>query len=79
MASGVAMLAGLPTGMRGILTGIEVSYLKKARGTLTALAEVEPPEDGYEGPLVLPVTIRDEAGEVVTEGKFHWKIGAAKR
>ncbi len=79
MASGVAMLAGLPQGMRGILTGIEVSYLKKARGTLTALAEVDPPEDGYEGPLVLPVSIRNEEGEVVTEGRFHWKIGPAKR
>lgn len=79
MASGLAMLAGLPAGMRGILTRIEVDYTKKARGTLTAVAEVEPPEDGYEGPLVLPVTVRDEAGDVVVAGHFHWKIGPARR
>lgn len=75
MSSGLAMLAGLPTGMRGILTKIEVEYTKKARGTLTAVAEVEPPAEGYEGPLVLPVTVRDEAGDVVVDGRFHWKIG----
>jgi acyl-coenzyme A thioesterase PaaI-like protein len=78
MASGLAMLAGLPAGMRGILTRIEVDYTKKARGTLTAVAEVEPPADGFEGSLVLPVTVRDEAGDVVVAGQFHWKIGPAR-
>lgn len=76
MASGLAMLAGLPSGMRGILTKIEVEYTKKARGTLTAVAEVEPPVEGFEGALVLPVSVRDAAGDVVVEGRFHWKIGA---
>lgn len=78
-ASGLSMLAGLPAGRRGIVVRIEVDYLKKARGTITAVADVVPPADDYEGPLVLPVDLYDAAGEHVARGRYHWTIGPERR
>jgi len=42
--SGLAIMTGLPSHIRGIVTNINTDYLKKARGDLTAVAEVEIPE-----------------------------------
>lgn len=78
-ASGLSMLAGLPPGRRGIVVRIEVDYLKKARGTITAAADVVPPDADFEGPLVLPVELYDAGGDVVARGRFHWKIGPERR
>jgi len=73
--SGLCMLAGLPRGRRGIIVRIEVAYPKKARGTLTATADIVPPTADFEGMLVLPVDVYDAEGDVVVRGWFHWRIG----
>lgn len=78
-ASGLAMLAGLPAGRRGIVVRVEVDYLKKARGTVTAAADVVPPAADFDGPLVLPVELYDAGGDVVARGWFHWLIGPEVR
>lgn len=77
--SGLAMLAGLPRGRRGIVVRIEVDYVKKARGTISGVADIVPPADDFEGPLVLPVELYDAGGDLVARGAFHWQIGPDRR
>lgn len=75
VVSGVGMLYSLPTGMRGILTGLEVSYLKKARGLLSATVEFEPIESRERRQMVFDVEIRDPAGQVCCTVRPHWLLG----
>ncbi|MEN1925242.1 hotdog fold domain-containing protein [Luteimonas sp. MJ293] len=61
LAGGVMMEAGTPRGMRWIPKGMTVEYLKKAVGTLRAVATpvvpIEVHDEGYEVPV--DVEIRD--------------------
>src|SRR5262249_46661447 len=44
MGTGLAFNVGLPDGARGILTGISLEYVKKARGRLTIECRCDPPQ-----------------------------------
>lgn len=74
MVSGVTMLYSLDPSMRGILTGIDVDYLKKARGLLRATCTMEPIRDVGEIRTTLTVEIRDAADEVVCVVRPRWKL-----
>ena len=78
MASGLAMLTALPDGVRGIVLGLSVEYLKKARGTLTAEAAVTVPEIRAETDLDVHAEIRD-AREVVARVTVRWRLGPVPR
>lgn len=78
MVSGVTMLYSLDPRMRGILTGIRVEYLKKARGTLRAECRVEPITEVAEIELTLEVDIFDESGTLVCRVFPEWKLGPKK-
>jgi acyl-coenzyme A thioesterase PaaI-like protein len=77
-ASGLAVLMGLPASTRGILTGLSITYLKKARGPLVAECRCTiPPVTGnldYEA----VATITDAAGDVVARAVAHWRLGVQK-
>src|SRR5438552_18022262 len=68
VTSGTAMLTALPPGTRGIVTGLSIEYLKKARGTLTAECRCSVPS--VIGPTNYEVhtDIRDESGDTVAKG-----------
>jgi len=76
MASGLAVLVGLPPGVQGIVTGFSISYLKKARGLLTAECRVSggglnvTTEQEYEA----PVSITDAQGDVVAHATARWRL-----
>jgi len=74
VASGTAMLTALPPGTRGIVTGLSINYVKKARGTLTAECRCTIPE--IKGPTEYPVhaEVRDAAGDVVAKATVNWLL-----
>lgn len=74
-ASGLALMYGLPPRGRAILTGLSIEYLKKARGTLTAEAELEVPETVERQEHEFESVIRDEAGDVVARARARWLVG----
>ncbi len=75
MTSGVAMLYSAAPKTRGILTRLEIDYLKKARGTLEAISEFEPPATNEKQAFQVPVEIRDAQGDVVARLVAHWQLG----
>jgi acyl-coenzyme A thioesterase PaaI-like protein len=75
VTSGLAMLTGLPSTLRGIVTGLSIEYLKKARGTLTSESTVTLPEITESRKVEVHATIRDADGAEVARGKVDWLIG----
>lgn len=79
LATGVALLTSLPAGMRGILVGYSITYLKKARGELTAKAVVPPITSQESKDLELEGNIFNAGGEEVARVAARWRIGPNKK
>jgi uncharacterized protein (TIGR00369 family) len=74
VTSGTAMMVTLPAGVRGIVTGLSIAYLKKARGTLTAECVCEVPPVTGDTTCDLHTDVRDSAGDVVARATVTWKL-----
>ena len=74
VASGTAMLTALPPGTRGIVTGLSMEYLKKARGTLTAECRCEIPTFSGETRYDVRSEVKDESGDVVARATVNWLL-----
>ena len=79
MVTGLTLMNSLPDDARGILTGIQMRYLKKARGVLTASCECEIPGTNEQQELQISGVIKNEQGEVVATAIASWLIGPEKR
>lgn len=75
MTSGLAMLTGLPAGVRGIVTSLTIEYGRKARGLLTAESRVTAPEVTGDVEFDVRAEIRDESGAVVATVTVRWRLG----
>ncbi len=78
LAGNIAFAYSLPDGARFIVAGIEIEYLKKARGTLTAIAECPIPSSSARREYDVSVSIRDEAGEEVAHAMLRSLAGPVK-
>jgi acyl-coenzyme A thioesterase PaaI-like protein len=76
VTSGLAMLVGLPAGVRGIVTGLSIEYRKKARGTLTATCRTTIPEVRGRMESEVIAEIRDPAEEIVAVATVRWRLEA---
>jgi len=74
--SGVALVSGLGRDERAIPTKIEIEYLKKSRGTLTAECQVPPRTSSKEAQdFWVEADIMNAGGEVVAKFRALWRIG----
>jgi uncharacterized protein (TIGR00369 family) len=74
VTSGTAMLMSLPAGTRGIVTSLSTTYVKKARGTLTAECRCELPAITGDIHFDLLAEIRDAAGDIVATATVTWLL-----
>lgn len=74
LSSGLAMLAALRPGIRGIVTGLSIQYHKKARGRLTATGTAAPPSVTEPIETFAHAEIRDASGDVVAEATVTWRL-----
>jgi len=74
--SGLAMTAALPPGARGIVTGLSIEYVKKARGKITAETHCTIPELREKTRFDVVAELRDESKDVVARFKANWQVSA---
>ena len=67
LTGNVALAYSLPDDGRFIVSGMEIEYLKKARGTITAAGEPPVPKTAARAQYEVPVTLRDSSGETVAK------------
>jgi acyl-coenzyme A thioesterase PaaI-like protein len=74
LSTGLALIGALEPTTRGILTGLEITYLKKARGVLEAEAQCSIPEVTSELEQSVEAQIRASDGEVVAVAQARWLL-----
>ncbi|HUS30149.1 MAG TPA: hotdog fold domain-containing protein [Kofleriaceae bacterium] len=75
MAGNLALAYSLPDDARFIVSGMEIEYVKKARGTITAVGEPPVPRTSMRAAYDVPVTLRDATGEEVAKAILHSLVG----
>eukprot|EP01038_Epipyxis_sp_PR26KG_P017400 gene17400-24048_t len=83
MAMGLVAEVSIPPHLRWLPMGMNIDYLKKATGTLTATTKINPDTffilDKYPGEVQVPVDVSNSEGVVVTTAKVKlWISGFAK-
>jgi acyl-coenzyme A thioesterase PaaI-like protein len=64
----------LPSNVRGIVRGLSIEYMKKARGTLTAECRCSVPNVTGDTNFDIHAEIRDAAGDIVARATVTWLL-----
>jgi acyl-coenzyme A thioesterase PaaI-like protein len=75
LTGNVALMYSLPDDARFIVSGIDIAYTKKARGTITAVGESPIPRTASRAQYDVPVTLRDAGGDEVARAVLHSLVG----
>jgi uncharacterized protein (TIGR00369 family) len=78
LAGNVALAYSLPDDGRFIVSGMEIEYLKKARGTITAVGESPVPRTSVRAQYDVSVSLRDASGDEVARAVLHSLVGPKK-
>lgn len=79
VTSGLALTMALEPDVDGILTGLSVAYVKKARGRLIAECRTHAPALTADATHTVEAVIRDAAGDVVATVTAEWRLRRARR
>ena len=74
LCTGLAVFHKLDGKAKGIVTGLRIEYLKKARGTITATADVAIPQDPGKHEFEVAGELRDASGETVARVWAQWQV-----
>ncbi len=75
VTANAAMAYSMPSDTRFIVAGMEIEYLKKARGNIVATAQCPVPESSGRREYDVPVSMRNATGEEVARAKLRTLIG----
>jgi uncharacterized protein (TIGR00369 family) len=75
LTGNVALAYAMPDGARFIVAGMTITYLKKARGTITGRCTCPVPETTERREYEVPVSLHDASGELVAEASLHTLVG----
>ena len=78
ITSGLAMMTGLPPTVRGIVTTLSMTYHKKARGTIRAVAHVAVPTVSEDCDFDVMAECFDGEGTLVATGHVRWRLGPVR-
>jgi len=78
LAGNIALTYSLPDDARFIVASMSIEYVKKARGTITAIGEPPIPTSSARAHYDVPVTLRDQSGEEVAKAVLHSLVGPKK-
>lgn len=77
VTSGLAMMSGIPSSVRGIVTHLSTDYLKKARGRLEAVSECVVPTVTEPTDHEVHADIADATGDIVARVTARWRLSPA--
>jgi len=75
LCGNAALSYSLPDDARFIVAGLSIEYVKKARGTITAVTECSVPHTSARQEYEVPVVMTDDAGEVVARATLRSLVG----
>jgi acyl-coenzyme A thioesterase PaaI-like protein len=78
ITSGLAMTAGLPPTVRGIVVALSMTYHKKARGRIRAVAHVTVPTVSEDRDFDVMAECFDREGARVATGNVRWRLGLVR-
>ncbi len=75
VTTGLAVICGIPSDARGILTRLSMEYMKKGRGTLRGTCDCAFPSTSEEKEYEVTADIHDLDGDLVARATATWLIG----
>ncbi len=79
IAGNVALAYSMPDDARFIVASLDIKYLKKARGTITAIGEAPILNTSTRAEYQVPVTLKDPSGTVVATAVLHTLVGPKQK
>ncbi|MCA9681049.1 MAG: DUF4442 domain-containing protein [Myxococcales bacterium] len=79
LTGNVGLAYSLPDDARFIVAGMDMEYLKKARGTIVGITDQAMPRSADRCEYEVVVEMRDRVGDLVARGRLRTLVGPKKR